>query len=46
VTLPRNCTVSVRDTEGVTHRVQVQGSSLFEAAARTVAAFREQPWAE
>jgi hypothetical protein len=41
----RPCTVSVRDTEGVTHTVQVQGSSLFEAAARAVAAFREQPWA-
>jgi hypothetical protein len=45
VTLPRNCAVSVRDIEGVTHTVQVQGSSLFEAAARAVAAFREQEWA-
>jgi hypothetical protein len=41
----RPCTVSVRDTEGVTHTVQVQGSSLFEAAARAVAAFRGQSWA-
>jgi hypothetical protein len=39
---PRICTVSVRDLEGVTHTVQVQGESLFEAAARGVAAFREQ----
>ena len=43
--LPRNCTISIRDTEGVTHSVQVQGSSLFEAAARAVASFREQEWA-
>jgi hypothetical protein len=45
VTLPRNCTVSIRDTEGVLHTVQVQGSSLFEAAAHAVAAFREESWA-
>jgi hypothetical protein len=45
VTQPRNCTVSVRDSEGVTHKVQVQGSSLFEAAAYALAAFREQEWA-
>jgi hypothetical protein len=43
--LPRNCTVSIRDTEGVLHTVQVEGSSLFEAAAHAVAAFREQQWA-
>jgi hypothetical protein len=42
--LPRNCTVSVRDIEGVAHTVRVQGSSLFEAAAHAVAAFREQDW--
>ena len=42
---PRSCTVSVRDLEGVTHAVQVQGASLYEAAARAVAAFREQGWA-
>jgi hypothetical protein len=41
---PRTGSVSVRDIEGVTHTVQVQGSSLFEAAARAVAAFREQDW--
>jgi hypothetical protein len=45
VSPPRNCTVSIRDTEGVTHTVQVQGSSLFEAAAQAVAAFHEQGWA-
>jgi hypothetical protein len=45
VTAPRRCTVSLRDTEGVTHAVQVQATSLFEAAARGVAAFREQGWA-
>jgi hypothetical protein len=37
--------VSLRDLDGVTHTVTVQGSSLYEAAARAVAAFREQGWA-
>jgi hypothetical protein len=41
----RSCTVSIRDLEGVTHTVRVEGESLFEAAARAVAAFREQGWA-
>jgi hypothetical protein len=34
VPLPRTCTVSIRDSDGITHNVQVEGSSLFEAAAR------------
>ena len=42
---PRSCTISLCDSEGVTHSVQVQASSLYEAAARGVAAFREQGWA-
>jgi hypothetical protein len=43
----RACTVSVRDPEGITHtvQVQVQASGLYEAAARALAAFREQGWA-
>jgi hypothetical protein len=41
----RACTVSVRDPEGITHTVQVQASGLYEAAARALAAFREQGWA-
>jgi hypothetical protein len=41
----RNCTVSVQDTDGVTHRAQAQAESAFEAAARGVAAFREEGWA-
>jgi hypothetical protein len=41
--LPFGCLC--RDAEGATHTVHVQGSSLFEAAARAVAAFREQEWA-
>ena len=36
---------SVRDLGGITHTVQVQGETLFEAAARAVAAFRQQGWA-
>jgi hypothetical protein len=42
---PRRCTISVSDHEGVRHTVQVQAGSLLEAAARGVAAFREQGWA-
>ncbi len=42
---PRTCTVTLRDLDGVTHTVQVQRSSLYEAAARAVAAFREHGWA-
>lgn len=42
---PRTCTVSLRDPEGITHTVRVEGESLFEAAALAVGAFREQGWA-
>jgi hypothetical protein len=45
VAQPRSCTVSVRDPEGITHSVRVQASGLYEAAARALAAFREQGWA-
>ena len=37
--------MTVRDAEGVLHHVDVQGSTLFEAAAAAVAAFRQQGWA-
>jgi hypothetical protein len=36
--------VTVRDIEGVSHHVEVQGATLFEAAAAAVAAFRAQGW--
>jgi hypothetical protein len=41
----RSCAVSLRDVEGVVHTVQVQGETLFEVAARAMAAFREEGWA-
>jgi hypothetical protein len=37
--------VTVHDVEGVAHHVEVQGSTLFEAAAAALAAFRQQGWA-
>jgi hypothetical protein len=37
--------VTVRDIGGTAHHVDVQASSLFEAAAAAVAAFRQQGWA-
>jgi hypothetical protein len=41
----RTCRVTVRDLDGTVHRVEVQGSTLFEAAAAAVAAFRQYAWA-
>ena len=41
----RTCRVSVRDVEGITHSVEVQAESLFEAAAAAVAIFKQQGWA-
>lgn len=41
----RTCRVTIKDVEGVAHHVEVQASSLFEAGAAAVAAFRQQGWA-
>jgi hypothetical protein len=41
----RTCTVSLCDVENVTHSVDVQAATLFEAAAAAVSVFRAQPWA-
>jgi hypothetical protein len=41
----RACRISVRDAEGLTHSVEVQAETLFEAAAAAMAVFREQGWA-
>ena len=41
----RTCRVTVKDLDGVAHRVEVQASTLFEAGAAAVAAFRQQGWA-
>lgn len=41
----RTCIVSVCDVEKVTHTVEVQAATLFEAAAAALDAFRHQGWA-
>ena len=41
----RSCRVTAKDVDGVTHHVDVQASTLFEAAAAAVGAFRQQGWA-
>ncbi len=42
----RSCRVSVTGLDGVTHSVDVQASSLFEAASVALTAFRQEPsWA-
>jgi hypothetical protein len=41
----RPCRVWVRDVEGIVHSVEVQATTLFEAAAQAVAAFEREPWA-
>jgi hypothetical protein len=35
----------LRDSEGISHRVRVQATTLFEAAAAAVATFRQERWA-
>jgi hypothetical protein len=40
----RTCVVSFRDQEGLEHSVVVTASSLYEAAARGLKAFRESPF--
>jgi hypothetical protein len=35
----------MKDVDGITHTVDVQAATLFEAAAAAVASFRQQPWA-
>ena len=37
--------VTLKDLDGIAHRVEVQASTLFEAEATTVAVFRHQGWA-
>ena len=41
----RSCHVSVQDVEGITHSVEVQAESLFEAAAAAMALFKQHGWA-
>ena len=46
VSAMRSCRVSVTGLDGVTHSVDVQASSLFEAASVALTVFRQEPsWA-
>jgi hypothetical protein len=42
----RTCRVTATGLDGVSHSIEVQASSLYEAAASAVAAFRQEGWAE
>jgi hypothetical protein len=39
VPTPRACRVSFTDTEGIAHAVEVEASTLYEAATLTIAEF-------
>ena len=40
----RTCRVTARGLDGIGHSVEVQASTLFEAAAAALTVFREQGW--
>ena len=42
----RTCTVSFVGTSGVRHGVDVEADSLYEAAVKAIARFRDDPWME
>ena len=42
----RACTVSFKGTSGIRHGVEVEAESLYEAAVKAIARFREDPWME
>jgi hypothetical protein len=42
----RSCSVSFKDSEGITHAVEITASSLFEAAVLAMAEFRRCGFAE
>jgi hypothetical protein len=41
---PKRCRVRFRDLEGVSHEVQVDSQSLFEAVAKGLKAMRKNDW--
>ena len=41
----RTCRVTAKGLDGIGHSVEVQASTLFEAAASALTLFREQGWA-
>jgi hypothetical protein len=40
----RSCRVTIQDTEGVPHTVEVTAASLYEAVAQGLASFRGNEW--
>jgi hypothetical protein len=42
----KSCRVTVRDVDGTSHTAEVTASSLFEAVAQGLAAFRRSEWVE
>ena len=40
----RSCRVTIQDTEGISHTVEVTAGSLYEAVAQGLAAFRGDEW--
>jgi hypothetical protein len=42
--LVRSCRVTIRDSEGVTHTVEVTAATLYEAVAQGLAAIRGNDW--
>ena len=40
----RSCRVTIQDTEGISHTVEVTAGSLYEAVAQGLAAFRGNEW--
>ena len=43
-TAVRSCCITIQDTEGVTHTVEVTAASLYEAVAQGLASFRGNEW--
>jgi hypothetical protein len=40
----RSCRVTIQDTEGVSHTVEVTAASLYEAVAQGLVSFRSNEW--
>jgi hypothetical protein len=40
----RSCRVTIQDSEGLSHTVEVTAASLYEAVAHGLAAFRGNEW--
>jgi len=42
----RACSVSFKGVSGIRHGVDVEAESLYEAAVKAIARFRQDPWME